>query len=440
MLAGRSLPLTLSSTAMFATWFGSETVFGASSEFLEGGLYAVIEDPFGAALCLVLFGIFFVRKLYNLNLLTLGDFFRKRFGKNAELTASIFLGPPYLGYIAAQLVAMGLIMNVVTGMAVWEGIVISAVVVTIYTYIGGMWAITITDFIQTIIIIGGLVVLAIVMGIKAGGVENVISQAPSGTFRFFPHTDVKEMVSWVAAWAVLGLGSIPSQDVFQRSMSSNSATTAMRSCFIAAGMYLTIAMLPLFISLCTKYLYPDQLHGDAQLALPNMVLKHTSLPVQIFFFGSLLSAIMSTTSSVLLAPAAIVSENLVKPLSKNRLSNKQVLVVTKIAVLVFSVLATIMACMRSNIYELVSESSILSLVSLFAPLTFGLYWKRSSKTGAMASKVVGMLSWIIFEAFETGWPSLVPATLLSVAAMIIGSLGWPQNEENNDKDRAQSIE
>ncbi len=434
MLAGRSLPLTLSSTAMFATWFGSETVFGASSQFLEGVLYSVIEDPFGAALCLVLFGVFFVRKLYNLNLLTLGDFFRKRFGKHAELTASIFLGPPYLGYIAAQLVAMGLIMNVVTGMAVWEGIVISAVVVTIYTYIGGMWAITITDFIQTIIIIGGLLVLAVVMGVKAGGVGNVLAQAPAGTFRFFPPADFREIVGWLAAWAVLGLGSIPSQDVFQRSMSSNSATTAVRSCFIAAAMYLTIAMLPLFISLCTKYLYPGQLQGDTQLALPNMVLQHTTLPVQILFFGSLLSAIMSTTSSVILAPAAIVSENLVKPLSGNRLTNKQVLMVTRISILIFSALATVMACMRSNIYELVGESSILSLVSLFAPLTFGLYWKRSSKIGAMSSMVVGMVSWIIFEASETEWPSLVPATLLSIATMVAGSLIWPDKGKNDDKD------
>jgi solute:Na+ symporter, SSS family len=434
MLAGRSLPLTLSSTAMFATWFGSETVFGASSQFLEGGLYSVIEDPFGAALCLILFGTFFVRKLYNLNLLTLGDFFRKRFGQRAELVASIFLGPPYLGYIAAQLVAMGLIMNVVTGMAVWEGIVISAIVVTIYTYIGGMWAITITDFVQTIIIIAGLIVLAVVMGMKAGGVANVLNSAPQETFTFFPKADLKEIVSWVAAWAVLGLGSIPSQDVFQRSMSSNSASTAVRSCFIAAGMYLSIAMLPLFISLCTKYLYPDQLAGDTQLALPSMVLQHTSLPVQILFFGSLLSAIMSTTSSVILAPAAIVSENLVKPLSRNKLTGKQILMITRIAILVFSVLATLMACMRSNIYELVGESSILSLVSLFAPLTFGLYWKRSSRVGAMASMVIGMLSWIIFEAVETDWPSLVPATLLSVIAMIIASLVWPDKAENNDKD------
>ncbi|MDZ7647999.1 MAG: hypothetical protein U5K54_12945 [Cytophagales bacterium] len=86
-------PCLLSSSALFATWFGSETVFGASSEFLKGGLYSVIEDPFGAALCLVLFGLFFARKLYNMNLLTLGDFFKERFGKRTELVASLFSAP-----------------------------------------------------------------------------------------------------------------------------------------------------------------------------------------------------------------------------------------------------------------------------------------------------------------------------------------------------------
>jgi Na+/proline symporter len=151
MLAGRSLPIILSSAALFATWFGSETVFGASSEFLKGGLYAVIEDPFGAALCLLLFGLFFARRLYNMQLLTLGDYFKVRFGKRTELVASICLGPPYIGYIAAQLVAMGLILAVVTGIELWIGVVCSALVVTLYTYVGGMWAISITDFFKALL-------------------------------------------------------------------------------------------------------------------------------------------------------------------------------------------------------------------------------------------------------------------------------------------------
>ena len=90
--------------------------------------------------------------------------------------------------------------------------------------------------------------------------------------------------------------------------------------------------------------------------------------------------------------------------------------------------------MRSNIYELVGESSILSLVSLFAPLTLGLYWKRSSSAGAILAMVLGMVSWIIFEAYETTWPSLIPSTVVSLAAMWAGSLIWPGKENENDKD------
>jgi SSS family solute:Na+ symporter len=423
MLAGRSLPLILSSSAMFATWFGSETVFGASSQFLKGGLYAVIEDPFGAALCLVLFGVFIARKLYTMNLLTLGDFFKVRYGKRTELVASIFLAPPYVGYVAAQLVAMGLILNVITGLEVWQGVVISASVVTLYTFIGGMWAISVTDFVQSIIIILGLVVLAVILAGKAGGVMNVLHDVPKENLKFLPSFEFKEITMYIAAWSVLGLGSIPSQDVFQRVMSSNSANTAVRSCFIAAGLYLSVAMLPLFISLCTQHLYPDQISGDTQLTLPNMVLAHTAMPIQILFFGSLLSAIMSTTSSALLAPAAVFSENLVKPLLKEKLSDKHFLLLTRLSILLFGTTATVMACLRSNIYELVGESSILSLISLFAPLIAGLYWKKTNGSGAILAMVSGLITWIIFEfIYEISIPALVPATLVSFIGLIFGSL------------------
>jgi SSS family solute:Na+ symporter len=422
MLAGRSLPMVLSTSALFATWFGSETVFGASSEFLKGGLYSVIEDPFGAALCLILFGLFFARKLYQMNLVTLGDFFKVRFGQRTELFASVFIVPSYIGYIAAQLVAMGLILNIVTGMETWQGVVVSSVIVTFYTCIGGMWAISITDFIQSIIIVIGLGVLAWVLADQAGGVQQVWERIPNDSLRFFPSLDSYSILSWLAAWSVLGLGSIPSQDVFQRAMSAGSARIAVHSSLYAAGLYLTIAMLPLFISLCTQQLYPDQLQGDTQLALPAMVLRHTPLLVQVLFFGSLLSAIMSTTSSAVLAPAAIFSENLVRPLTKNKLNDQQLLRLTRISVLVFAAVATAMACWRSNIYELVGESSVFSLVSLFMPLTFGLYFNWPNSWGAGLSMAAGLLSWLVLENMETEVPPLLTATAISFLGLVIGSL------------------
>jgi Na+/proline symporter len=421
LLAGRSLPLLLSTSALFATWFGSETVFGASSEFLQGGLLAVIEDPFGAALCLFLFGALFARKLYAMNLLTLGDFFRARFGRRTEFFASVFMVPSYFGYAAGQLVALGLILNIMTGLPLWQGVAISASVVTLYTCAGGMWAISITDFVQSIVIVVGLIVLAVVVNQKAGGILNVIGNAPPETFRFYPEVTTAGVTTYLAAWSVLGLGSIPSQDVFQRVMASGSARVAVRSCYYSSLLYLTVAMLPLFISLCARHLYPEGTTTDTQLVLPAMVLAHTALPVQVLFFGALLSAVLSTTSSALLAPSAIVSENIVKPLMKGKMSDRSLVWWTRMAIVVIGAASATMGCLNSNIYELVAGSSIMSLVSLFIPMAAGMYWRGATPIGALLSMVSGITVWAWFEAYPTSVPSLVPGLAASTLAMLVGS-------------------
>jgi len=158
------------------------------------------------------------------------------------------------------------------------------------------------------------------------------------------------------------------------------------------------------------------------------------MPVQILFFGSLLSAIMSTTSSAILAPAAIFSENLVKPLARHRFTDKHFLAITRFAVLGFAVIATVVACLRTNIYELVGESSILSLVSLFAPMLLGLYWKRASSAGALLAMVTGMVTWLIAKQIELPWPELVPALVVSMISMIAGSLIWKDKPIEDGKD------
>lgn len=434
MLAGRSLPLLLSTSALFATWFGSETVFGASSEFLDGGLLAVVEDPFGASLCLFLFGALFARKLYAMNLLTLGDFFRVRFGHRTELLASVFLVPSYFGYAAGQLVALGLILNIITGLPVWQGVVISACAVTLYTCAGGMWAISITDFVQSIVIVAGLVVLAVVVNQKAGGFLHVIGSAPADTFRFYPDVTPSGVATYLAAWSVLGLGSIPSQDVFQRVMASGSERVAVRSCYYSSLLYLTVAMLPLFISLCARQLYPEGTAMDTQLVLPAMVLAHTTLPIQVLFFGALLSAVLSTTSSALLAPSAIVSENIVRPLMKGKMSDRSLVWWTRTSILVIGAASATMACLNSNIYELVAGSSIMSLVSLFVPMAAGMYWRGATSTGALLSMVCGIAVWAWFEMYPIGIPSLIPGVVASTLAMLAGSVISYRRIANFDDD------
>lgn len=429
VLAGRSLPLFLSASALFATWFGSETIFGASSVFLEEGLQGVIEDPFGGALCLVLFGMFYLRPMYRMGVLTIGDVFGKIFGKRVEFISTVFMVPIYFGYVAAQLVALSLVFGTVTDLSIFQGIILSAGIVVVYTFLGGMWAVSITDFIQTTMIVIGLVWVTIMIAKEAGGVNEILSQAPAGSFQFFPDAGFTSWVNYLGAWIILGLGSIPSQDIYQRVMASKSEKVAVQSTYLAGGFYLTFGLLPLFIALGAKVLYPELYLENKQMLLPSMVLAHGGLPVQIIFFGALISAIMSTASSGLLAPAALISENLVRPLFKGKLKDTHLLWILRVNVLVVALIATYMASRDSNIYELVAGASILLLVSLFAPLTAGLYWKKASKMGAILSMVIGMMVYLICDNLELEIQSHIFGLLASIAAMIFGSYLFP-NKSN----------
>lgn len=430
VIAGQNLPLLLAGSALFATWFGSETIMGAPSEFVEHGLIGVVEDPFGAALCLILVGLFFARPLYRMNILTFNDFFRLRFSRRTELITSIIIVPSYFGWIAAQLVAMAIVLNVIAGVSVFMGIVICTVVVLFYTYIGGMWAVSITDFVQTFMILGGLLFLAFQLSDQLGGVQTVLAQTPDDFFHFLPQGDLESVLAYIAAWITIGLGSIPQQDVFQRVMAAKSEKTAVRASYMGGLMYLTIGLIPLFIGLCSKLLYPELQEGDAQMVIPEMVLQHGNILLQILFFGALLSAILSTTSGAILAPATVIGENIIRPNFK-ALSDDQLLRIMRLAVVGVAVCSAFMATLKTNIYELVAQSSTLSLVSLFIPLTMGLYWRKASDIGALLSIALGMLSWLIAEFVPGPVPAIIVGGIGSLIGMLVGSWGWP--DENDQK-------
>lgn len=422
LLAGRRLPLYIATATLFATWFGSETILGAASEFAEGGLIAVVRDPFGAALCLLLVGLFFARPLYRMKLLTFGDFYRRRYGNLTEFLAGICIMLTYLAWIAAQMVAFGVVATSLTGMGIIQGIILGCLLVTIYTFIGGMWSVSITDFMQLIFIVAGLIVAGLEI-FSIVSFREVFANAPEGFFRFYPEPNAVDGLNYFAAWITIGLGSIAGQDIFQRVMASRSEKVAVRASLIAGTMYLTVAMIPLFLALAARTLMPDFLNiaDDSQMIIPALISGFTSPVVQVFLFGALLSAILSTASSALLAPAAVLGENIIRPRMK-KVTDKQLLWISRFSVLVVSAIALFMALRRGNIYELVGEAASVGLVSLFVPLVAGLFWKKATSAGALASIVSGLGVWLLASLFGPAVEPIIFGLAASAIAMIAGSL------------------
>ena len=433
-VAGRSLPLAVVIATTFATWFGSETVLGVSARFIDSGLGGVVEDPFGASMCLVLVGLFFAYRLYQKNLITLGDYYRLRFGRTVEVLCSIIIMVSYLGWVAAQVTALGLVFNMLTqgALTVTWGMLIGTVIVLVYTLYGGMWSVALTDFVQMNVIAVGLLAIAWFAADLAGGAGKVIHYAASeGKFRFFPQDGgFKEWTFFIAAAITMMLGSIPQQDVFQRVMSSRNAATARTGPVIGGLLYLLFAFIPMFIVTSSMLVMPEAaqalLKDDPQKVLPTLVMEHMPLALQIAFFGALLSAIMSTASATLLAPSTTFVENILRNLRPG-MSDATTLKAMRVSVLVFTacVLAYAITMQGTSIYELVSGAYQVPLVGAFIPLVFGLYWKRATTQGALLAVVSGLGVWLWFVAspvLSQAFPQQLAGLLAALAGMLAGSL------------------
>jgi Na+/proline symporter len=429
--AGHSLPLPIVTAMVFATWFGSEAVLGIPAEFIKEGLGGVVSDPFGSALCLILVGLFFAKHLYNRRMLTIGDFFREKYGRTVEVLVTLCIVVSYLGWVAAQIKALGLVFHVVSDGAISEnlGMIIGAGSVLIYTLFGGMWSVAITDFIQMIVIVIGMLYISGEMTALTGGFTVVIEHAAAaGKFSFWPDMNLVSILGFTAALCTMMLGSIPQQDVFQRISSSKNVNIAVQASILGGVLYFIFAFVPMYLAYSATLIDPGlverYINTDSQMILPKLVLEHAPVFAQILFFGALLSAIKSCASATLLAPSVSFAENIVRGFYKN-LSDQGLLKIMRITVLFFTLAVTLFAMNSElSIFKMVESAYKVTLVAAFVPLAFGIYWSKANSLGGLLAVVFGLTVWIGAEilAPEATLPPQLAGLLASVAGMLLGGL------------------
>lgn len=431
-IAGRHLPLVMIVTTTFATWFGADSVLGVPAKFVQSGLGGVVEDPFGAGACLILVGLLFAARLYRMTLLTIADYYRERYGRAVEVVCSLIIMVSYLGWVSAQVTALGLVFHLLSSelISVELGMVIGVVSILAYTLFGGMWSVAVTDFIQMIILVLGLSVLAVFAGQMAGGADKVFEYALSqDMFQVWPEAGFKEIAFFLAAALTIMLGSIPQQDVFQRVMSADNLKSATRGPVIGGVCYILFAFVPMFLVVSALIIMPerasDLIARDPQKILPTLVIEHMPFALQVLFFGALLSAIKSCASATLLAPSVTFTENIWRQF-RPHLSDQQGLRTMRLTVLVFSalVLSYAISMQGTSIYELVSGAYQVTLVGAFVPLAAGLYWSKATTQGAIFSILLGLLVWLLFLATPAGqeFPAQLAGLLASVVGMMVGTL------------------
>ena len=416
VVAGRRLGIFFCTGTLFATWFGSGTCMGGAGNAYIFGNQGVIFDPWGAAVCLLLTGFFFARLMRRGRFITLVDLFELRYGKSMGLFSTASLSIAEMGWVGAQLVAFGTIINYFSGIPLWTGITISTFILVVYTYLGGMWAVTLTDVFQMIILMVGMLVMLYVAIPLAGGWEAVFSNDPNNMmginqWSFVPtpeaaanpemenagymyYTGYVGWFYWIAAWLAIGFGSIPAQDLMQRVLSAKDEKTATYSSYLAGLLYVTVGMMPVVIGMIYFKVNPDLSIDDAlNKILLLMAVEHLNPFFAVLFVSALVAALMSSSDSAILAASSVIGYNGYKYFKPDA-DEHQTLKMTKIMVPIVTLVSLMLALYFQVIYNLMVIAWSLLLVSLFVPYAAAYFWKKANNYGAIAAFWGGLAVWI----------------------------------------------
>ena len=451
LVAGRKLPLPMATATLVATWFGAEVLLQTSDEVYSGGLRFALMDPLGTGLCLILAGWLIAKPMWKMQLTTVPDFFYRRFGRASEVLAAIVLIPSYFGWVAAQFTGLAALLEIIFGIPMVWGIILVAVLGTGYTVLGGMWSVAWTDAVQMIFILIGLLILGYETAIYLGngsfqaGMTAFWNQVPQNRWVVVaPETRSADILHLCGALAIGALGNIPVQDLMQRMFAAKSANVARWACWTSGILYVLMAAVPLAVGLAANVVLGE---SEETGVITRMAVKLLNPFLLLLFVLAVVSAVLSTIDSAIMAAASIFGQNVILHLpgaKRWRLSEVAILRLQRVCVVLVAILSLATAFSERAAYELMRDSYSMTLVGLFVPLMAGLYWVEVTHRATLVAMVSGIACWFVHWWLDwefalqgileprlpvtLNWLAQVPqelfATLASLLGLVLGAEKW----------------
>jgi solute:Na+ symporter, SSS family len=439
IIAGRQLSVPLLSGTLIATWFGAGSLSVSADTIFHHGLRMTALEPLGLGFCLIFAGCFFARRIWHLQVLTLADIIRLRFGVVAE-KLEVVISIAYLGWIAVQLLSIGHIIELVFGFDATTSIIVVTLILTSYTLLGGMWSVTLTDLVQVSLLVIGLIILCGNILASLGqddsiqGFSYLLQHSDRDALVLIPTEKLADFQYWLSLFLLGSLGNIASQDLTQRILAAKSPSTAVNACLFSGGAYILIASIPVVIGLAGRlllnnpdaplgYMEANQIEG----IVPLLAHEYLSPWMSVIFLLTMTAAITSSVDSALLAPASIFAQNFLKDILGSRFST---LTLTRYAIVAVACASAALALSGAHAMDLLQSSYLLGLTPLVV-LAFGLYQRRTYALPAILTLLLGLFIWFyhmahllfpaqIDELPLPGWlPLPLSVLLLTVATYLI---------------------
>jgi len=418
ILAGRNLGYTLTTFSIFATWFGAETIVGSAGRAYRDGVSFGSAEPFGYGLCIVLMGAIFAAPLWRRKLTTLADLYRQRFSAGAERLAAIILIPSSVLWAGAQIRAFGYVIETSgAGISGETAIAIAAGFTILYTAFGGMLVDAITDVVQGVVLVLGLVIVFVAVLPHMGGWEQ-LTQTLARPDRIHVLPAGESFLTLLERWAVPVAGSVIATELIGRVLAARSPQVAQRSSYMAAALYVGVGIIPLMVGLIGPQVMPGI--ADEEQLLPQ--LARTLLPTALYaiFAGALISAILSTVDSTLLVASALLSHNLVIPLLGITDEGRKVRV-ARLGVLAFGVVAYVLALHAEGVFALVEQASAFGSAGALVTVSFGLFTAWGDARAAITTLVAGLVAYLAALLLDATAPFLISLAVAFLSYVLVAA-------------------
>jgi Na+/proline symporter len=414
LVAGRRLGYPLTIFSIFATWFGAETCIASAGRAYRQGVSLTTAEPFAYGLCLVAMGLVFAAPLWRRKLTTLADLFRERYSPAVERTAALIIIPSSLFWAAAQLRGFAHVLTTVTPLDVTAGIGVAAGFCILYTTFGGLLADAITDLVQGVLLVLGLVVVAVGVVIRRGGPAEAFAAMDPARIGLVGAGQSASFLGLLEEWAIPICGSVVAAELVSRVIAARSPQVARNGAVIAGGMYIAIGLVPVFVGLAAVGLVPAP--ADAEGLLPAVALAVLPSALYVIFAGGLISAILSTVDTILLVTGGLAAHNLAAPLL--RITDERArLKLARAGVVLFGVVAYLLAVRAQGVGTLVEQASAFGSAGILVVVCFGLFTRKGGAATAMATLVAGLVAYVSGVAGGIAYPFL---TSLAVSVVMYG--------------------
>ena len=420
VVAGRNMPLWLCSVTVFATWFGSGTMMGAATAAYENDKLLMLSEPFGSAVALLLIGLFFARIMRRTRRLTWPEIIHTRYGKLAGTICAAVDVVGAIIWLGGVLFTFGVLAESLTGAPMAVGIFGGLFIVVVYTMVGGMWAVAMTDFVQMLIFVIGMIILLVAVLIEAGGWGAIAAQLPDGSLSLMPESPtMKDWIDSIHVIMAMGLAAVAANSVIQRGQSARNEYVARSSFNLAALAYTVLGIIPLMLGFAASVLMPDI--EDPNAVLTDLAFEYLHPALTTVFIGAILSAIMSTSDSIMLSASTIISTD-VLPLVRHHPTEKLRLRVARYSIPAVGLIATFVAFNANRVIEVLLDSVAVALAIVMAPFIACFWWNRANRSGALASMLAGFVAWQIGRAMNMEFPPDLFGFCVSTVVMIVVTL------------------